>query len=117
MFLCSTVKWSELFTQAWNCPSRFKSEFMNLLAYHSNLCQPENILMENKESNNIKITDFGLARIVGEREMMTTLCGTPQYVAPEIIMQSTWTPEQCKEKGGYGKEVDMWSLGAIFYVL
>eukprot|EP01114_Cavostelium_apophysatum_P015421 TRINITY_DN4193_c0_g1_i3.p1 TRINITY_DN4193_c0_g1~~TRINITY_DN4193_c0_g1_i3.p1 ORF type:complete len:442 (+),score=128.56 TRINITY_DN4193_c0_g1_i3:262-1587(+) len=79
--------------------------------------KPENILLATRGSNKIKITDFGLARIVPEREMMTTLCGTPQYVAPEIIKQSTWTPEQCKAKGGYGKEVDLWSLGGILYVL
>jgi len=46
--------------------------------------------------------------------MMTTLCGTPQYVAPEIILQST-NPQSTTV--GYGKEVDMWSLGVILYVL
>jgi serine/threonine protein kinase len=44
------------------------------------LWQPENILLETKATNSrIKITDFGLARIVGE-DLMGTLCGTPQYV-------------------------------------
>jgi serine/threonine protein kinase len=43
--------------------------------------KPENILLDLKGSEvTVKITDFGLARIVGEQEMMTTLCGTPQYV-------------------------------------
>lgn len=76
--------------------------------------KPENILLEKKGSMTIKITDFGLARLVGELEMMTTLCGTPQYVAPEIIIASLCSPEQ---KYGYGVEVDSWSLGAILYVL
>ena len=40
-----------------------------------------------------------------------------RFKAPEIIMQSSWTPQECKEKGGYGKEVDMWSLGGILYVM
>jgi serine/threonine protein kinase len=43
--------------------------------------KPENILLEGSSSHpTVKITDFGLARLVGEQEMMTTLCGTPQYV-------------------------------------
>ena len=96
--------------------------------------KPENILLDVKGNEvTVKITDFGLARIVGEQEMMTTLCGTPQYVgktplqkicdlhfkAPEIIMSSRLpsSQEEKKPKQGYGKEVDAWSLGAILYVL
>jgi serine/threonine-protein kinase Chk2 len=76
--------------------------------------KPENILLEIEDGIKVKISDFGLAKIVGEREMMTTLCGTPLYVAPEII-RGTFD-SQYKEKG-YGKEVDVWSLGVILYVL
>jgi len=79
--------------------------------------KPENILLEGQGSRTIvKITDFGLARIVGEQEMMTTLCGTPQYVAPEIIVQSQMSSQEVA-RVGYNKSVDMWSLGAILYVL
>ena len=53
----------------------------------------------------IKISDFGLARILDD-EFATTACGTPGYVAPEIIAGL-----------GYGKEVDLWSLGVIMYTL
>lgn len=66
----------------------------------------------------VKITDFGLATIVGRQEMMKTLCGTPQYVAPEIIVQATTTPSQAEGFEGYdGRAVDMWSLGVLLYVL
>jgi calcium/calmodulin-dependent protein kinase I len=53
----------------------------------------------------IKIADFGLARFI-EGELATTACGTPGYVAPEILAGK-----------GYGKEVDYWSIGVIMYIL
>lgn len=54
----------------------------------------------------IKIGDFGLAsRISHEGEKKKTLCGTPNYIAPEIL-----------SKGGHSFEVDSWSLGCILYV-
>ena len=68
--------------------------------------KPENLLYETKDSFSIiKISDFGLARILND-ELATTACGTPGYVAPEII-----------NGVGYGKEVDLWSLGVILYTL
>lgn len=52
------------------------------------------------------ISDFGLSRIMGESSFMSTACGTPYYVAPEVIAAKP-----------YGKEVDMWSIGVITYFL
>jgi len=55
------------------------------------------------------ISDFGLSRILGEgTNTMFTACGTPYYVAPEILDPS---------RKGYGLEVDLWSLGVITYFL
>lgn len=54
----------------------------------------------------MKITDFGLAKIVGEESFMKTLCGTPNYIAPEVLAQSN-----------YNKAVDCWSLGVILYAM
>lgn len=54
----------------------------------------------------IKITDFSLAKIIPDDVFAITACGTPGYVAPEIL-----------EGGGYGKEVDYWSIGVILYTL
>ena len=65
--------------------------------------KPENILMDKE--GHIKVTDFGLSKILDDmNDKVFTLCGTPQYIAPEVI-----------QKKGYDKGVDWWSLGCIFY--
>lgn len=59
-----------------------------------------------EESSVIKISDFGLARFLPTSKFATTACGTPGYVAPEIL----------KAKG-YGASVDIWSIGITLYIL
>lgn len=54
----------------------------------------------------MKISDFGLARYITGNEVMMTQCGTPGYVAPEII-----------EGKGYNETIDFWSLGVILYIM
>eukprot|EP00178_Gracilaria_changii_P014627 TRINITY_DN41129_c0_g1_i1.p1 TRINITY_DN41129_c0_g1~~TRINITY_DN41129_c0_g1_i1.p1 ORF type:complete len:294 (-),score=28.84 TRINITY_DN41129_c0_g1_i1:50-931(-) len=68
--------------------------------------KPENLLLKDKKGLEIMISDFGLSRIVSEATMMKTACGTPYYVAPEVLQAQ-----------GYDKEVDMWSIGVITYLL
>ncbi|TPX51396.1 hypothetical protein SeMB42_g00490 [Synchytrium endobioticum] len=69
--------------------------------------KPENLLLD--DDGNLKISDFGLATMFkskGQRRSLTTACGTPPYVAPEI------------HSGRYeGDEVDVWSAGIILYTL
>ncbi|KAJ1632493.1 kinase-like domain-containing protein [Pavlovales sp. CCMP2436] len=70
--------------------------------------KPENMLMthDGKDAA-VKITDFGLSKITdGHSSMMKTPCGTPGYIAPEVLHMK-----------GYGREVDMWSVGVIVYIL
>ncbi|KAG0043940.1 hypothetical protein BGZ83_010822 [Gryganskiella cystojenkinii] len=67
--------------------------------------KPENILVMDVETMRVKISDFGLAKMIGDQMFRNTVCGTPSYVAPEII-----------RNGNYGKGVDMWSLGVVLYV-
>lgn len=67
--------------------------------------KPENILLGL--DGHIKLTDFGLSKIVEENNFKTrTICGTPEYQAPEIIMNSE-----------YDKAVDFWSIGCLMYEL
>lgn len=73
--------------------------------------KPENILYESQAENSpLKLADFGLAYLLNSDEMLHASCGTPSFVAPEILRTG-------KGGHGYGKEVDMWSLGVILYIL
>ena len=65
--------------------------------------KPENILLG--KDGHIKLTDFGLCKILNNKNKKTyTLCGTPQYIAPEILINK-----------GYDSNVDWWSLGCLTY--
>jgi len=69
--------------------------------------KPENLLVKSIEDDTeVKIADFGLSKIIDKDKMMQTACGTPGYVAPEVLNAE-----------GYDKEVDMWSVGVITYIL
>merc|ERR1711977_726329 len=69
--------------------------------------KPENILLTDKDLH-VKVADFGLAKIIGEESFTTTLCGTPSYVAPEILEDS--------RHRRYTRAVDVWSLGVVLYI-
>ena len=87
--------------------------------------KPENILLEqvppdghaDPESarhplSDIKIADFGLADVVKDEEGLTRVCGTPYYIAPEVL-------ECARNPDGrtYGRTCDLWSLGVLAYVI
>lgn len=71
--------------------------------------KPENILLaSDRQYPLVKISDFGMSKFVTTESMMKTFCGTPLYVAPEIL--------KTEGRGTYSSKVDIWSLGVILYV-
>ncbi|XP_058088402.1 serine/threonine-protein kinase ATG1t isoform X2 [Magnolia sinica] len=69
--------------------------------------KPENILLSTSDSDSVlKIADFGLARIVHPGDYAETVCGSPLYMAPEVLQFQK-----------YNEKVDMWSVGAILFEL
>jgi len=74
--------------------------------------KPENLLCSSDDRPEyqpfrVVIADFGLSKIFDSENPLETSCGTPDYVAPEVITA----------EGTYDKSVDMWSAGVITYVL
>jgi calcium/calmodulin-dependent protein kinase I len=74
----------------------------------------ENLLLKEKVSPDqplrVKIADFGLSKLYSGNSMHTA-CGTPFYVAPDILMAAD------DDDAGYGPPVDMWAVGVLLYIL
>ncbi|KAL8272266.1 hypothetical protein Esti_003783 [Eimeria stiedai] len=65
--------------------------------------KPENVLLDAE--GHVRLTDFGLSKSgIADNNSARSICGTPEYIAPEILCQV-----------GYGKAADWWSLGALLY--
>uniref|UniRef100_A0A3Q4BDL6 Uncharacterized protein n=1 Tax=Mola mola TaxID=94237 RepID=A0A3Q4BDL6_MOLML len=68
--------------------------------------KPENVLLASADPfPQVKLCDFGFARIIGEKSFRRSVVGTPAYLAPEVISSN-----------GYNRSLDMWSMGVIMYV-
>ncbi|XP_041035146.1 serine/threonine-protein kinase D1-like [Carcharodon carcharias] len=68
--------------------------------------KPENVLLASAEPlPQVKLCDFGFARIIGEKSFRRSVVGTPAYLAPEVLLNK-----------GYNRSLDMWSVGVILYV-
>jgi len=69
----------------------------------------ENLLLKTRNALDIKVADFGLSRHINPGSRANTACGTPFYVAPDILLADS--------SFGYGPPVDMWAVGVILYIL
>ncbi|XP_078676043.1 serine/threonine-protein kinase D1-like isoform X6 [Branchiostoma floridae x Branchiostoma belcheri] len=68
--------------------------------------KPENVLLSSDNAfPQVKLCDFGFARIIGEKSFRRSVVGTPAYLAPEVLRNK-----------GYNRSLDMWSVGVIIYV-
>ncbi|XP_002534545.2 CBL-interacting serine/threonine-protein kinase 14 [Ricinus communis] len=119
-FVMEFAKGGELFTKvakgrfSENLSRRYFQQLITAVGYchargvfHRDL-KPENLLLD--ENWDLKVSDFGLSAVkdqVRPDGLLHTLCGTPAYVAPEILAK----------KGYDGAKVDVWSCGVILYVL
>ncbi|NP_001306623.1 CBL-interacting serine/threonine-protein kinase 14 [Nelumbo nucifera] len=119
-FVMEFVKGGELFSKVAkgrlteDLSRRYFQQLISAVAYchshgvfHRDL-KPENLLLD--ENGDLKVSDFGLSAVTEQIRndgLLHTLCGTPAYVAPEIL----------SKKGYDGAKVDIWSCGIILYVL
>jgi len=114
-FVLPFIPGGELFSHLravgrFSCPVAqfYTAEVVSALSYlHSvNIVyrdlKPENLLLD--KSGHIKIVDFGLSKYVTNKTR--SICGTPEYVAPEILINNV---------SGYGVSVDWWSLGVLVH--
>lgn len=64
------------------------------------------LLVSNDDNVTVKLADFGFSKNIEDGNLLTTPCGSPGYIAPEIANEQAYT-----------KGVDMWSIGIIMYTL
>ena len=92
----------------------FRQIILGIKHIHSQLIVHRDIKLENiliDVNNNVKICDFGIGIIMSsENQSLHSHCGTPMYIAPEIILST-------KEKGYKGFPVDIWSAGIALYIM
>ena len=99
--------------------SEIMSDLLSAIVYlHSNQIvhrdiKPENLMVKWEPSSDperkrlrIKVGDFGLATVIRNDEPLRKVCGTPSYVAPEMIRES-----------GYSFLIDVWASGVIMFIL
>ncbi|KAG2122839.1 kinase-like domain-containing protein [Suillus cothurnatus] len=71
--------------------------------------KPENVLLTTENPPTVKVADFGLAKVVDSVTFLKTMCGTPAYLAPEVVTQ--------QNQEGYDHLVDSWSVGVIVFCM
>lgn len=81
-------------------------EYLHDLGIMHRDIKPENLILKDEHDFEIKLADFGLAEFVSKSDLLFRRCGTPGYVAPEILADKP-----------YDTKVDVFSAGVILYIL
>jgi len=68
------------------------------------------VMLNHRDDSPVKIADFGLSKFFSSDNVLSTMCGSPQYVAPEVLGVGDGLKE-------YSPAVDMWSVGVILFIL
>ncbi|KAJ9522129.1 hypothetical protein QJQ45_005162 [Haematococcus lacustris] len=77
---------------------------------HRDLKLENMIMSDERDDADVKIADFGLSKFFSPETVLSTMCGSPQYVAPEVLGVGDGLKE-------YSPAVDMWSVGVILFIL
>ena len=86
----------------------FIAEMRQLSNYFCSASPLQNLILTTQDDiTRVKLVDFGLATYLNQK--LTTVCGTPQYVAPEVLRSVSGEP--------YGAECDLWSAGVLLFNL
>lgn len=88
----------------------FKNIVESVAYCHSNLITHRDLKLENvllTTNNHTKLIDFGFSTCVSHKKKIKLFCGTPSYMAPEIVTRKSYS----------GAAADVWALGVILYVL
>ena len=94
----------------WNIVEGIKYLHQNGIVHRD--LKPENILISSSINiNDIKIADFGISCIIGEKRFLMGISGTTPYMAPELFTMKDNSPKLCMPSR------DIWSLGVILYIL
>ncbi|BFZ53250.1 serine/threonine protein kinase [Savitreella phatthalungensis] len=93
----------------------FRQLFEALEYLHANAIvhrdiKPENILLSSPENFEVRLADFGLAKIIQGESAVTSLAGTPSYIPPEMLSRAN------DNQLHYSRKVDSWSAGVVLYI-
>lgn len=77
---------------------------------HRDLKLENMVMLDERDDSPVKIADFGLSKFFSPETVLSTMCGSPQYVAPEVLGVGDGLKE-------YSPAVDMWSVGVILFIL